>query len=138
MADHLLRTESDRSRLIGYISGLSLEKPKKVTVKDMDRSSSQNRALHAALSDIAAQVEHGGKKWDVTIWKRLCTAAWLREEGEQALLIPAIDGHGFDVVFTRTSKLTVKQCASLLDWVMAFGSEHNVKWSTADHYNGRY
>lgn len=123
---------------MGYLAGLDLEKAKKVTIKEMDRSASQNRALHAALSDIAAQVEHGGKKWDVTIWKRLCTAAWLREEGEQALLIPAIDGHGFDVVFTRTSKLTVKQCASLLDWVTCFGAEHNVKWSTADHWNGRY
>jgi len=138
MTDFALRNEADRSRLLGYISGLDLSKPRKVVVKDMDRSASQNRALHAALSDIAAQVEHGGKKWDVTIWKRLCTAAWLREEGEQALLIPAIDGHGFDLVFARTSKLTVKQCASLLEWIYAYGAENSVKWSTADHYNGRY
>ncbi|NWD57297.1 recombination protein NinG [Pseudomonas veronii] len=42
---------------------------------EVDRSGEQNKALHAALADIAAQVEHAGKKWDVLIWKRLRDAA---------------------------------------------------------------
>lgn len=136
--DFRVATESDRAKLLGHIAGLPLDKPVKVSVKPADRSSEQNRALHAALSDISRQVEHYGKKFDVETWKRLCTAAWLREEGEQAQLIPAIDGNGFDVVFVHTSKLTVKQCASLLEWVSAYGSQAGVRWTSPDKWGGRY
>lgn len=138
MADLMLRNETDRARLIGYLAGMPLEKPQKVVIKDLDRSTEQNKKLHACLSDIARQVEHAGKKWDVLIWKRLLTAAWLREAGEQPQLIPAVDGNGFDVVYERTSQLTVKQCAELLEWIMAFGAEHGVRWTQKDLWGGRY
>ena len=138
MTDFALKTEADRARLLGYISGLDLEKAKKVSIVEADRNAAQNQKLHACLSDIAKQVTHAGMKWDVTVWKRLCTAAWLRETGENIQMIPAIDGHGIDIVYEKTSKLTVKKCAELIEWVQAFGAEHNVKWSTADHWNGRY
>ncbi|MDP0919102.1 recombination protein NinB, partial [Klebsiella pneumoniae] len=72
-----IRNESDRNKAMGYIAGLDLAKPKKMAITEVDRSGEQNKALHAALTDIAAQVEHAGKKWDVLIWKRLLTAAWL-------------------------------------------------------------
>ncbi|WP_371858350.1 recombination protein NinB [Pseudomonas sp. MPR-R2A7] len=91
-----------------------------------------------ALADIAAQVEHAGKKWDVLIWKRLLTAAWLRESGDQPQMIPAVDGHGFDVIYERTSKLTVKQCGELIEWVHCFGAEHHVRWTQKDNWGGRY
>lgn len=138
MADLMLRNESDRTRVIGYLHSVDLTKPKKLSIKDEDRSGEQNKYLHALLGDIAGQVEHAGKKWDVLIWKRLLTAAWLREEGDQPQMIPAIDGHGFDVIYERTSKLSVKQCASLIEWVTCFGAEHDVKWSAKDHWGGRY
>ncbi len=133
-----LATESDRARLMGHLAGLDLSKPKTVTIKEKDRSGDQNRALHAMLSDISRQVEHYGKKFDVETWKRLCTAAWLREEGEQAQLIPALDGQGFDLVFARTSKLTVSQCASLITWIEAYGSQAGVRWTQKDLWSGRY
>lgn len=138
MTSLILRTESDRTRVIGYIHGLDLTKPKKLAVTDEDRSGEQNKLLHSRLSDIASQVEHAGKKWNVTIWKRLCTASWLREMGENAQMIPALDGNGFDVIYEKTSKLGIKKCASLIEWVLAFGSEHQVRWTQKDHWEGRY
>lgn len=94
-----------------------------------ERSIEQNRKLHAMLTDIANQIEHYGQKLNVTIWKRLTTAAWLREIGHQPQMIPAIDGHGVDVIFERTSKLSMKQMASLIQWVEAFGVEKGVRFS---------
>lgn len=138
MTDHRLSTESDRARLMGYIAGLDLSKPRKVAITEEDRSAEQNAKLHAMLSDISRQVEHAGKKWNVLIWKRLCTASWLRELGENATLIPALDGNGFDVIYEKTSKLGVKKCASLIEWVAAFGAEHDVKWTQKDNWGGRY
>jgi len=129
---------ADANRLFVILQAQDFTRPKKIVIKDQDRSSEQNKKLHACLSDIAKQVEHAGKKWDVLIWKRLLTAAWLRESGEQPQLIPAVDGNGFDVVYERTSRLSVKQCASLLLWIEAFGAEHGVRWSQKDLWEGRH
>lgn len=138
MPDYLLRTESDRLRLLSAISSLNMEKPKKVSITDEDRTAEQNAKLHAMLTDISRQVEHVGKKWNVLIWKRLCTASWLREIGENAQMIPALDGNGFDIIYEKTSKLGVKKCASLIEWITAFGAEHQVRWTQQDNWNGRY
>ena len=97
-----------------------------VRVSPPTRSLDQNALLHAALSDIAEQVEWKGQRFEITTWKRLCVASWLREIGESPELIPALDGKGFDIVFEHTSKMTVKQMTSLIEWVHFFGAEHGV------------
>lgn len=98
-----------------------------VTIKEPTRNLDQNARLHALLTDIAKQVEWHGKKLPVDVWKRLCTAAWLREIGESPEMIPALDGRGFDVLFEKTSRLSVKQMSSLIEWATAFAAEHGVK-----------
>jgi len=138
MPEVIMRSREDVSGLKGLLMATNFDKPKKIVIKDLDRSGEQNKLLHARLTDIANQVEHAGKKWDVLIWKRLLTAAWLREAGERPQMIPALDGHGFDVVYERTSKLSVKQCAELLDWIECFGGEHQVRWTAKDIWGGRY
>lgn len=133
-----LENENDRTRLIGYIEGLDLTRPRHVTIDEEQRNNEQNKLLHALLSDIAKQVSHAGMKWDVTVWKRLCTAAWLRERGASIQMIPAIDGKGIDVLYEPTSKLSKRKCAELILWVEAFGAENDVKWTQKDHWDGRY
>ena len=93
------------------------------------RNLAQNALLHGVLTDIAEQVEWHGQKLPMEVWKRLCMAAWLREAGEQPMLIPALDGNGFDVIFEKTSKLSVSQCSELVEWCFAFGVEHGVKFT---------
>lgn len=100
-------------------------------IKEETRRTAQNNLLHSCFADITKQVEWCGKKLSIDVWKRLCTAAWLREEGESPEMVPALDGKGFDVIFEKTSQLTVKQCARLSDWVHMFGDEHGVQWSPA-------
>lgn len=136
--DFRLVTERDRARLLGHIAGISLERPVKITISEPDRSDEQNRKLHACLKDVAAQVVHHGMKFDVSTWKRLCVAAWLREAGKNPQMIPAIDGQGIDVLYEQTSKLSMKKCAELILWIEAFGTEHGVKWTQADYWEGRY
>lgn len=92
------------------------------------RNGEQNKLLHAVLSDIARQVEWHGQKFSVDVWKRLCTAAWLRENNQKPMMVPALDGYGVDVIFERTSRLSKKQCAELTEWCLAFGAEHGVEF----------
>ena len=96
---------------------------------DKNRTLEQNAKLHAMLGDISKQVEHYGQKYTVGIWKRLCIASWLRAEGEQPVLIQALDGLGIDVIYEKSSKLSVKRTASLIEWVYMFGAENSVVWN---------
>lgn len=95
-------------------------------VKPETRSSAQNRLLHACLSDISKQVEWAGARRDVDTWKRLLTAAWMRARGEHIEMLPALDGHGVDIVFRRTSQLTKAECAELSEFVFAWAAQHGV------------
>jgi predicted phage tail protein len=96
----------------------------KITAEQETRSVDQNAKLHAELAEVAQSVEWAGKKRDTEVWKRLMTAAWLRARGESVEVLPAIDGHGIDVVFRRTSSLTKAECSELLEFVLAWKAEH--------------
>ena len=95
-------------------------------IRPEKRSDAQNRLLHACLSEISKQVEWAGSKRDVDTWKRLLTAAWLRARGEPIEMLPALDGHGVDIVFRRTSQLTKAECAELSEFVMAWAAERGI------------
>lgn len=89
-------------------------------VKPETRNGEQNALLHATLTEIAKTREWAGQKRDVETWKRLLVAAWLRARGESVEVLPALDGHGVDVVFRRTSNLTKGECAELIDFIQAW------------------
>jgi len=91
-----------------------------IVAREATRSSEQNAKLHAMISDIARTREWAGKRRDIETWKRLLTAAWLRARGESVELLPALDGHGIDVVFRPTSSLTVAECSELIDFIEAW------------------
>ena len=96
-------------------------------IKPETRSDKQNRLLHAMLGDIAAQVVWAGAKRDAEVWKRLLVAAWCRARREQVELLPALDGHGADIVFRKTSQLTRGECAELCDFIHAWAADNGVE-----------
>jgi uncharacterized membrane protein len=95
-----------------------------VRVTAETRSGEANAKLHAELTEIARVVPWAGQLRDTDTWKRLMVAAWLRARGESVELLPALDGHGVDVVFRRTSKLTRAECAELIEFILAWKAEH--------------
>ncbi|MEY2875254.1 MAG: hypothetical protein RLZZ373_2625 [Pseudomonadota bacterium] len=98
-----------------------------LSVKDQTRSLEQNAKLHALLTDISRSVEWAGKKRSVDVWKRLVTAAWLRARGESIEVLPALDGHGVDIVWRPTSKLSVAECSELLEWTIAWAAQAGIE-----------
>jgi hypothetical protein len=91
-----------------------------LSVEEERRNNRQNALLHATLADIASRREWAGRKWEAEVWKRLLTAAWMRTRGEQLVVVPALDGHGVDVVFQRTSRLSKAEMAELIDFIQAW------------------
>jgi hypothetical protein len=102
-----------------------------VSIKPETRSSAENALLHAMLTYISKHREWAGKKRDVETWKRLLIAAWSRATGEHVELLPALDGHGVDIVFRRSSQLTRKECADLIEFVYAWGAQNDVEFPPA-------
>lgn len=101
-------------------------------IRPEKRSDAQNRLLHALIADIAAQVEWAGAKRDAEVWKRLLTAAWSRVHGQHVEVLPALDGHGVDLVPARTSKLSKAECADLCEFITAWGAEHGVRFTAPE------
>ena len=92
------------------------------------RTIEQNAKAHAMLSDISKQVTWHGVKLSLEVWKRLTIAAMLQEIGEKPILVPALDGCGIDIVYEKSSKLGVKKTALWIEFLYAFGAEHDVVW----------
>lgn len=103
-----------------------------VTLKPATRTDEMNARLHATISDVAKQVEWAGQKRDVETWKRLLVAAWSRVRGEPLDYLPALDGHGVDIVFHRTSKMTQAQVSDLCEFIYAWGVDHGVKFTAPE------
>ena len=97
-----------------------------LTLKPETRSLKENALLHALLTQISKQKEWAGEKRDVETWKRLITAAWCRARGEHVEMLPALDGHGVDIVFRRTSQLTRAECAELIEFLYAWGAQAGI------------
>lgn len=90
------------------------------------RSLAENAMLHALLGEIAKTVPWAGQKRNIETWKRLMTAAWLRARGQSVEVLPALDGHGIDVVYVPTSTLTKAEAADLIEFVLCWSAEHGV------------
>ena len=132
----ILRDKSDIERAVRELLSIDVTRPKQISIDSVTRSHEQNAKLHAMLSDISMQAVHAGSKWDLTIWKRLLMYAWLRDSGERAQMIPSLDGSGFDVIYERTSKLTVRQMAEFIEFVYAVGTtELSVKFTAKDKWS---
>lgn len=99
-----------------------------VTISEPKRTLPENSLLHALLTQISRTQEWAGKKHDVETWKRLLVAAWCRVHGSAVEILPALDGHGVDIIPIRTSKLTKKECADLIEYIYAWGADNGIQW----------
>ncbi len=95
------------------------------------RSNEQNALMWSLLTTLAEQVE-----WPVDgrlvhmepeEWKDVLTAGLTKHQR----VASGIDG-GFVLLGRRTSRMTVKQMAELVELIYAFGAERGVRFPAAD------
>ncbi len=125
----IARTPDDLPRIGRTIREMLAAGPVRVTVEEhkSTRSLEQNAKLHAMLQDISRQRQWAGQWLDVEDWKRLMVAAWCRANKQAARIVPALDGHGFDVIYKRTSKLSVTEMIYLIEFVQWWAVENGVR-----------
>jgi hypothetical protein len=101
----------------------------------IQRTPEQNDAFHALMQDISEQLEWpkgSGIKRDIRTWKQLLSAAYERTKDRHAEVLPAIDGHGIDVVYWHSSRRGKRDMSQFLDFVSAFAVEENVQLSAPE------
>lgn len=94
-----------------------------VKVSAAKRSDDQNAKMWAMLSDIS-RAKPEGRAHIPEVWKCIFMAAL----GHEVKFEMGLDGQPFPIGF-RTSKLTKAQMSDLIEFIYAYASKHNVKWS---------
>lgn len=94
-----------------------------VTIAEPSRTLDQNALLWPLLADIA-RAEPMGRKHTPDDWKAILMSAC----GWECQFQEGLDGRPFPLGF-RSSKMTKAQFSDLLEYVLAFGAEHNIRWS---------
>lgn len=124
MADHMLRTEQDRNRLLGYLQGLDLTKPRRIAITEVrnKRSEAQNRMLwmwngliQDHLRDSFGQVA-SSEEWHEILVAKL----WPAEV--HPVQLP--DGTRYRVGRAKTRKFTTVQMTTYLELLDAYCAEH--------------
>ncbi len=110
MTDHVIRTTADRDRLVSFLAGLDLSKPRKIVITEIrsQRSDAQNRllwmwnnAIQKHLADSFGQFA-SAQEWHEILVARL----WPCEVRKVAMPGPA--GGEFKVGDGETGKLTTE------------------------------
>lgn len=112
-----------------------------VSFQKAPKSRIQEEKYHAQIGDIARQFTHAGRKWGADDMKRLLVDAFKRdtkhdpdlaeawrEMGEMSLA-PAIGSDGFVALGTQTKKFPKVLASAFIEWLYAFGAEHEIEWS---------
>lgn len=95
-----------------------------VNIKEETRSNEQNSMLWSLLSDIS-RAKPQGRVLEPDLWKCLFMSAC----GHKVRFEPDLEGDGVVPIGFRSSRLNKSQLSELLECIMAFGAEHNIRWS---------
>lgn len=117
----IIRDDATRQRAVAAV--LRAPANTKVTVKEAKRSDDQNAKMWAMLNDISRH-KPGGRESSPEDWKILA----MHMCGHECRFIHGLEGDVVPAGF-RSSHLSVKQMATLITWLYAFGAEHDVVWS---------
>lgn len=95
----------------------NLELGTMLEIRSAKRSDEQNDALHGLIDQILKQRPmHFGIKADKELYK----AIFMHAVGKETRFVPTIDGDGVFPMGQRTSKLTVRECADLITYILAW------------------
>lgn len=94
-----------------------------VRISEATRTLEANAKLHAELQEIAGRLRWAGEFLEVEEWKRLMTAAWMRATNRKMKIIPSVDGHGYDILYQRTSTLGKSEMNELIEYILAWKAD---------------
>ncbi len=104
-----------------------------IDVRPETRSDAQNRLLHALIGDVAKQAEWLGKKRTPIEWKVLFVSGHSVATKQGAELVPGLENE-FVNIRESTARMSKSRVNSLIEYVYAWGSAHDVDWREAKQW----
>jgi hypothetical protein len=95
-----------------------------VTIAPPTRNLDQNAKMWAMIADCQAQIPDMREMDGESIKLRFMDAL-----GTEMRYLPKLDGSGFFPVGHKSSALSVRQFADLIELIYATGAQHGVRWS---------
>jgi hypothetical protein len=122
----VINTAADRDRIASWAQ----KAPWGTTVefKAVKRTLDQNSRMWACLTDVATQATHMGKRYTPDQWKVLFMAAC----GNKVQFLPSLDGSTFIPWGQRSSDLSKAEMTELIEFILAWGAEHQVTFHEPD------
>jgi NinB protein len=99
-----------------------------VKISEPTRKEAQSAKFHALCGDVSKQALFGGKKRSKDAWKIIFVSAHAVATGQGSEVMPGLEGEWINLR-ESTASMGVKRMSSLIEYVLAWGSEHGVKWS---------
>lgn len=99
-----------------------------VKIAPETRTNDQNAKMWAMLSDIS-RAKPDGRRHTPEVWKCLMMHAC----GHEVAFETGLDNRPFPIGF-HSSKLSKAQMSDLIEFIAAYGAQHNVKWSEGVEY----
>jgi len=100
-----------------------------IEFREAKRSISANAKMWASLTDVSKQVLHFGRQYPPEIWKLLMMHAL----GQEMKFIPALDGTTVVPLGYRSSELDKAEMSELIEFIIAWGTEHGVIFHDHDY-----
>lgn len=94
-----------------------------LNVREAKRTTEQSDKMWAMLGDIS-RAKPMGRRHTPDDWKAIAMNAC----GWECQFIEGLDGRPFPQGF-RSSKMTKSQMSILIEWLYAFGADHQIQWS---------
>lgn len=130
MSRHIVTLANDRLRAkaIEYVE--KAKPDSRVEFKGPKRSTDQNAAMWAMLSDLSRELRWYGQMLDAEEWKLVMLDALRRDRRDEMKLVPNTDGTGFvSISGASSSDLEWEEMRDLLTIIRAFGDQHEIEWS---------
>lgn len=112
-----------------------------VTITEPTKRRIQEEKYHAMIGDIARQTTYAGKRWEADDMKRILVdefADEMRSAGSplhhDGRLIPSEDGRRVIQLGIQTRDLWVKEAASFIEFLYAWGAVRDVRWTEPGLY----
>jgi hypothetical protein len=97
-------------------------------IKPKTRKEEQSARFHAMCGDVARQLQYMNRWLSKDQWKVLFISGHAMATGQGADIVPGLEGE-FTNIRESSAQMSIKRMASLIEYVAAYGNEHEVKWT---------
>ena len=117
-----------KKRAIAAIEALSLD-GWIIEIREATRTLEQNAKFHAMCGDIAkSPLQWAGKRRTARQWKVLLVSGHAVVTNEASEIILGLEGEIINIR-ESTALMSKRRGSSLIEYTLAFGTKHEVKWS---------